>query len=97
MYSHISERADSNTAQSILLYQKLVKLLERLVDGVDIDLDKRLQDVNGKVHNVKQAIRDLKPMANKAKDDLLSLDRMISIQMRQTVEVSVPFPLIDWR
>ncbi|KAL8337831.1 hypothetical protein RB601_006758 [Gaeumannomyces tritici] len=63
-------RVDQEKARNILVFQKLVKVTEQLVRGVEIDLQARMDDLDLRTNQASQALDQLNPKLDSLRDGL---------------------------
>ncbi|KAL8393642.1 hypothetical protein RB595_003397 [Gaeumannomyces hyphopodioides] len=63
-------RADQEKSRNILVFQKLIKVTERLVRGVEIDLQARMDDLDLRTNKASQVLDQLNPKLDSLRDGL---------------------------
>ncbi|KAK5653333.1 hypothetical protein OQA88_9024 [Cercophora sp. LCS_1] len=81
-------RGDNEKAQNILLYQKLTKVLAKLSDGVESELNKRMDELNKKTRQAFDDLEMLSPQIGQLKDRLAGMETYLSNDLDQTLRRS---------
>ncbi|KAH8904464.1 hypothetical protein BR93DRAFT_917064 [Coniochaeta sp. PMI_546] len=81
-------RADNEKAQSVLLYQRLTKIIAKLTDGVEAELQKRMSDLDNRARQAAERIDLLNPHIDLLRDGLARVERYLARDMEQAVRQS---------
>ncbi|KAH8161112.1 hypothetical protein CIB48_g7138 [Xylaria polymorpha] len=81
-------RADNDKAQNIILFQRLTKIMSRLANGVDVEIDQRMNNLNLRTQEVEEKIESLSPLLGKLQHDLEHADMMLSHHLLQGIKKS---------
>ncbi|KAL2174552.1 uncharacterized protein P884DRAFT_249654 [Thermothelomyces heterothallicus CBS 202.75] len=71
-------RADNEKAQHILLYQRLTRVIARLTDGVESELQKRMDELDSRARQSAEKLDRLKPQLNRLSEGLARLESFLS-------------------
>jgi hypothetical protein len=81
---------DNIPAQNILLYQRLTQVVARLTDGVEAELQRRMDDLDNRARQSVEKLEQLTPQIQRLNDGLEKVERYISgdldLAMRRTSE-----------
>ncbi|KAI1816531.1 hypothetical protein GGS20DRAFT_213610 [Poronia punctata] len=81
-------RADNDKAQNIVLFQRLTKIMSKLADEVDEEMERRMRDIDLRAKDVGDRIGNLSPLLEKLEHGLEAADAMLSDQLVQTIRLS---------
>ncbi|KAK4147430.1 nuclear fusion protein KAR5 [Dichotomopilus funicola] len=85
-------RVDNEKAQNILLYQRLTKVIAKLTDGVEADLEKRMQDLDDRARQSVQQLEQLTPRIEQLNAGLARVHNYLSedleLALKKTAEFS---------
>ncbi|KAI0204535.1 hypothetical protein F4808DRAFT_345920 [Astrocystis sublimbata] len=81
-------RADNEKAQNIILFRRLTKIMSKLADEVDANIEQRMKDINIRTQAVEAEIESLSPLLGKLQKDLEQADEMISHHLVQGIKRS---------
>ncbi|KAK2074579.1 hypothetical protein P8C59_008774 [Phyllachora maydis] len=84
MYCHAS-RVDNEKAQTIHLHQQLVKVVAKLAKGVEIELQKRMDELDLRAQEAAEKIEQLNPQVAMLKDELLKAREYIAADLTDTM------------
>lgn len=70
--------ADDSTAQNILLYQRLTRVIARLTDGVEAELQKRMDELDNRARQSVERLEQLTPRIDHLRDVLARVERYLS-------------------
>ncbi|KAL2259572.1 hypothetical protein VTK26DRAFT_6712 [Humicola hyalothermophila] len=83
-------RADNEKAQNILLYQRLTRVIAKLTEGVEAELQKRMDDLDSRARQSVEKLEQLSPQIDRLGDELERMGRYLSgdldLAMRKTFE-----------
>ncbi|KAK3998329.1 nuclear fusion protein KAR5 [Cladorrhinum sp. PSN332] len=83
-------RADSEKDQNILIYQRLTKVIAKLTDGVELELQKRIDDLDNRARQSFESFERLTPQVDKLAEGLTKLESYLSgdldLAMRKSTE-----------
>ncbi|AEO64002.1 uncharacterized protein THITE_2141973 [Thermothielavioides terrestris NRRL 8126] len=71
-------RADNEKAQNILLYQRLTRVLARLTDGVEAELQKRMDDLDQRARQSMEKLEQLTPQIGRLSEGLARVQNYLS-------------------
>ena len=71
----------SEIARSILLYQRLTKVIAKLADGVEAELQKRMNDLDSRAKQAAQRIQQLNPHIDQLREGLAKVEEYLSRDM----------------
>jgi len=69
---------DSFEAQNILLFQRLTKVIAKLTDGVEAELQKRMDEIDNRTRQSVQNLEKLSPQIDQLRDGLAGLEKFLS-------------------
>ncbi|TLD23714.1 hypothetical protein PspLS_06925 [Pyricularia sp. CBS 133598] len=84
-------RADQEKTQNILVFQKLIKVTEQLVTGVETELQKRMNDLDERTSQASDAIDRLNPKLHYLHDSFGTIQKMhngLSEALKDSVDVT---------
>ncbi|KAK0641035.1 hypothetical protein B0T16DRAFT_357350 [Cercophora newfieldiana] len=81
-------RGDNEKAQSILLYQKLTRVMARLVEGVEADLQRRMDDLDNRARQTLDNLDQLSPQVDRVRDRLAMVEHYLSGDLADTLTKS---------
>ncbi|OIW24396.1 hypothetical protein CONLIGDRAFT_718356 [Coniochaeta ligniaria NRRL 30616] len=81
-------RADNEKAQSVLLYQRLTKIIAKLTDGVEAELQKRMSDLDNRAREAAERVDQLNPHIDQLRDGLARVEKYLARDMEQAVRQS---------
>jgi chromosome segregation ATPase len=76
------------TAQSILLYQRLTQVIAKLVDGVELELQTRMDNLDAYVRRTAENLEHLNPEVDRLKGGLEDLQDYLAKELGQTMKRS---------
>ncbi|KAK4248549.1 hypothetical protein C7999DRAFT_13509, partial [Corynascus novoguineensis] len=71
-------RADNEKAQHILLYQRLTRVIAQLTDGVEAELQKRMDDLDNRARQSVEKLDRLTPQIGRLSDGLARVESYLS-------------------
>ncbi|KAL2135786.1 hypothetical protein VTI74DRAFT_6991 [Chaetomium olivicolor] len=71
-------RADNEKAQNILLYQRLTKVVAKLTDGVEAELQKRMEDLDNRARQSVEKLEQLTPHIWRLSEGLARVENYIA-------------------
>ncbi|KAL2168082.1 hypothetical protein VTG60DRAFT_394 [Thermothelomyces hinnuleus] len=71
-------RADNEKAQHILLYQRLTRVIARLTDGVESELQKRMDELDSRARQSAEKLDQLTPQVNRVSEGLAKVESFLS-------------------
>ncbi|KAK4241512.1 nuclear fusion protein KAR5 [Achaetomium macrosporum] len=71
-------RADNEKAQNILLYQRLTRVISRLTDGVEAELQKRMDDLDNRARQSIERLEQLTPQIGRLSEGLARVESYLS-------------------
>ncbi|KAM7192905.1 nuclear fusion protein KAR5 [Rhypophila sp. PSN 637] len=71
-------RADNEKSQHILLYQRLTQVIAKLTDGVEAELNRRMDDIDNRAKQSVENLEKLSPQLDQLKEDLADLEKYLS-------------------
>ncbi|KAL2264640.1 hypothetical protein VTJ83DRAFT_7150 [Remersonia thermophila] len=71
-------RADNEKAQNILLYQRLTRIIAKLTDGVEDELQKRMEDLDHRARQSIETLEQLSPHIGRLSEGLARVERFLS-------------------
>ncbi|KAK4190968.1 nuclear fusion protein KAR5 [Podospora australis] len=71
-------RADNEKDQNILLYQRLTQVIAKLTDGVDLELQRRMDDLDNRARQSVESIERLAPKINQLQEGLEKLESFLA-------------------
>ncbi|KAL1841648.1 hypothetical protein VTJ49DRAFT_6754 [Mycothermus thermophilus] len=74
-------RADNEKAQNILLYQRLTRIIAKLTDGVEDELQKRMEDLDNRARQSIEKMEQLSPHMGRLSEGLARVERFLSQDM----------------
>jgi len=74
-------------AQNIYLYQRITKVLEKLANEVDTEMDKRFQSFDAKIRETGKDIENLTPVVDSLRNGLAYLRETLFEELERSVEV----------
>jgi chromosome segregation ATPase len=72
-------------AQSVLLYQRLTKIIAKLTDGVEAELQKRMDDIDNRAKQAAERIEQLNPHIDHLRDGLDKVKKHLTSDMEQAI------------
>ncbi|KAK4160070.1 nuclear fusion protein KAR5 [Cladorrhinum sp. PSN259] len=83
-------RADNEKDQNILLYQRLTKVISKLTDGVELELQRRMDDLDNHARRSFESLERLTPQVDKLAEGLAKVESYLSgdldFAMRKSTE-----------
>ncbi|KAK0667979.1 hypothetical protein QBC41DRAFT_394757 [Cercophora samala] len=83
-------RADNEKDQNILMYQRLTQIIARLTDGVEAELQKRMDDLDNRARQSMESLDRLAPKVDELREGLSKLESYLSgdldFAMRKSTE-----------
>ncbi|GAB1315695.1 hypothetical protein MFIFM68171_05905 [Madurella fahalii] len=83
-------RADNEKAQNILLYQRLTRVIAQLTDGVEAELQKRMDELDNRARQSVEKLEQLAPRIDQLKDKITKavsyLSHDLDFAMRRSSE-----------
>ncbi|KAK4453938.1 nuclear fusion protein KAR5 [Podospora aff. communis PSN243] len=81
-------RGDNEKTQSILVYQKLTKVIARLVEGVEVDLQRRMDELDSRARQTFDNLDKLSPQVDRLRDRLVKVEDYLSSDLANTLKKS---------
>ncbi|KAI0864438.1 hypothetical protein F4860DRAFT_464117 [Xylaria cubensis] len=81
-------RVDNDKAQSIILFQRLTKIMSSLADEVDVKTEQRMSNLDLRTQAVEEKIESLSPLLGKLQHNLEHADQMLSRDLLQGLKKS---------
>ncbi|KAL1875878.1 hypothetical protein Daus18300_003069 [Diaporthe australafricana] len=81
-------RADQEKAQNILLYQRLVQVMAKLTHGVEIEIQKHMENLELRVQKTGAVLENLEPELDRLRDKLAQVGDFISQDLDSTLKNS---------
>ncbi|KAK4232584.1 nuclear fusion protein KAR5 [Podospora fimiseda] len=81
-------RADNEKDQNILLYQRLTKVIAKLTDDVDVELQRRMDDLDNRARQSLENLERLKPQVDQLAEGLSKLESYLSGDLDNTMRKS---------
>lgn len=75
-------------AQNILLYQRLIQVMARMTHGVEVELQKHMEDLELRVQKTSAVIENLGPELDLLRSKLAKVDSYISQDLDSTLKKS---------
>ena len=75
------------TAQSVLLYERLAKVVEQLVNGVEDQIHRQMEEVESKVQMTSDKLGQLNPQVDNIHDGIKRVERMLSQDVGDSIKV----------
>lgn len=75
-------------AQNILLYQRLTKVMAKLAYGVEVEMQRHMDDIELRVQKAGDAVQGLEPELDHLRAKLASLEVYVTNDLQRTVERS---------
>lgn len=79
---------NKGAAQSVLLYQRLTKIIAKLTDGVEAELQRRMADLDEKARQATERMEGLNPHIDQLRDGLTRVEKYLANDMELAVEQS---------
>ncbi|KAG7286055.1 hypothetical protein NEMBOFW57_008358 [Staphylotrichum longicolle] len=79
-------RADNEKAQHILLYQRLTRVIARLTDGVEAELEKRMDDLDRRARQSVERLEQLTPQIGRLSEGLARVESYLSGDMDRALK-----------
>ena len=76
------------TARSVQLYQRLTRVIAKLADGVEAELQKRMADLDNRARRASESMDQLNPQIDQLREGLAKVEEYLSRDMRQAVKES---------
>ncbi|ROW03518.1 hypothetical protein VSDG_01360 [Cytospora chrysosperma] len=80
--------ADQEKAQNILLYQRLTKVLAKLTHGVEIEIQKHMENLELRFQKAGTAMQDMEPQLDRLREKLVQVEDYISYKLENTLKKS---------
>ncbi|ROW08242.1 hypothetical protein VMCG_03119 [Cytospora schulzeri] len=80
--------ADQEKAQSILLYQRLTKVLAKLTHGVEIDIKNHMSKLELRFQKAATAVQDLEPQLDRLREKLVRTEDYVSHNFEHALKKS---------
>ncbi|KAL2015788.1 hypothetical protein VTK56DRAFT_4841 [Thermocarpiscus australiensis] len=71
-------RADNEKAQNILLYQRLTRVIAQLTEGVEAELQKRMDELDNRARQSAERLEQLTPQIERLNDGLARVESYLS-------------------
>ncbi|KAK4155712.1 nuclear fusion protein KAR5 [Chaetomidium leptoderma] len=71
-------RADNEKSQNILLYQRLTRVIAQLTDGVEAELQKRMEDLDNRARQSVERLEQLAPQVGRLSEGLARVESYLS-------------------
>lgn len=81
-------QADNATAQNVLLYQRLTKIIAKLTDGVEAEIQRRMADLDERARQATERMEELNPHIDQLRDGLSKVEKYLASDMELAVEQS---------
>ncbi|KAK1771731.1 hypothetical protein QBC33DRAFT_554898 [Phialemonium atrogriseum] len=81
-------RADNEKARSVQLYQRLTRVIAKLAEGVEAELQKRMADLDNRARRASESMDQLNPQIDQLREGLAKVEEYLSRDMRQAVKES---------
>lgn len=78
----------SPAAQNILLYQRLTKVLAKLTHGVEIDIQKHMENLELRFKKAGTAAQDLEPQFDRLREKLVRIEDYVSHNLEHALKNS---------
>lgn len=78
----------SLTAQNILLYQKLTKVMAKLTHGVEIELQKHMDNLQFRMNEAADRVHGLKPEVDRLRARLISIEDTVIVALEDSLRQS---------
>ncbi|KAM7204954.1 nuclear fusion protein KAR5 [Naviculisporaceae sp. PSN 640] len=78
-------RADNEKSQNILLYQRLTQIIAKLTDGVEAELNKRMNDIENRARQSMENLEKLSPQIDHLKGSLADLEKYLSQDVKNVL------------
>lgn len=78
----------ASTAQNILLYQRLIQVMAKLTHGVEIEIQKHMENLELRVQRTSAVIEDLEPELDRLRRKLAEVDSYISQDLDASLKKS---------
>lgn len=76
------------SAQSILLYQRLTKVLAKLTHGVEIDIQKHMENLELRFQKAGTAVQELEPELDRLREKLVQVEEYVSYDLEHALKKS---------
>lgn len=74
----LTDRFIPCAAQNILIYQRLIQVMAKMTHGVEVELQKHMENLELRVQRTGAVIQDLEPELDRLRDKLAKVDDYIS-------------------
>ncbi|KAK3394910.1 hypothetical protein B0H63DRAFT_556053 [Podospora didyma] len=81
-------RAENEKDQNILLYQRLTKVIAKLTEGVEVELQKRMDDMDSRARKYVDTLSQLSPQIDQLRGGIVDIQRYISGDLEQKLRKS---------
>ncbi|KAJ2894856.1 hypothetical protein MKZ38_007174 [Zalerion maritima] len=81
-------RADSNKAQSVLLYQRLAKVVEQLLNGVEHEMHTTMQHFESRVQETSESLDKLNPQVDNLRVGMQRVENLLSKNIEESIKKS---------
>ncbi|POS74960.1 hypothetical protein DHEL01_v206644 [Diaporthe helianthi] len=81
-------RADQEKAQNILLYQRLIQVMAKMTHGVEVDIQKHMENLELRVQRTGDVIANLEPELDRLRAKLAMVDSYITENLDITLKKS---------
>ncbi|KAK7744241.1 hypothetical protein SLS53_003762 [Cytospora paraplurivora] len=81
-------RADQEKAQNILLYQRLTKVLAKLTHGVEVEIQKHMENLEIRLQKAGNAVQGLEPEIDRLRNKLARVEYYVSYDLEQALKKS---------
>lgn len=75
-------------AQNILLYRRLIQVMAKMTHGVDVEIQKHMENLELRVQRTGDVIANLEPQLDRLRDKLANVDSYISEDLDSTLRKS---------
>ncbi|KAK4105276.1 hypothetical protein N658DRAFT_503445 [Parathielavia hyrcaniae] len=79
-------RADNEKTQNILLYQRLTRVIAQLTDGVEAELQKRMDDLDNRARQSMEKLEQLTPQIGRLSEGLAKVESYLSGDLEQALK-----------
>ncbi|KAJ4423098.1 hypothetical protein N0V82_002227 [Gnomoniopsis sp. IMI 355080] len=81
-------RADQEKAQNILLYQRLTKVMARLTHGVEVELQRHMDNLELRLQNAADAVQGMDPEFEKLRAKIATIEEYVTQDLGYVVQRS---------
>lgn len=72
-----------------MIFQRLTQIMSKLANDIDVKIEQRMDDIDFRTQVVGEKVEALNPLLEKLRQDLESVDDMVSHRLVQGIQVRI--------